>query len=319
MWKVKNNINEKPLGLFHEKVILLLFKFILDSSIKEISYAQSIIKSYSNFSEQEKKMLKILLKKKILKKQIEEIKKVYSVEKIMEIKEYYLYLWKSINLKNYNVEFKEVGVGIKELFIYFFETCFNCKVIWGELLSCKFSKEEFLENFRKENKLTVCPYCDIADTLLPGNSFIDHFIPKSTFPLLSMHPYNLIPICGSCNGQSGKSDNYIANIYGLYEIQIGDKIDFIINHPMYKIELETRDEKIKNYIELLKLDSKYSIDEVYEKSSKKIKGLYELICKVDDFNCIQLLDYLKKNKKNEQLYFLNKSMVNSYSEYKGSK
>lgn len=56
--------------------------------------------------------------------------------------------------------------------------------------------------------LTVCPYCNrnfINNTYDEDNkierrtSQLDHFYPKSHFPLLAMSFYNLIPCCSTCN------------------------------------------------------------------------------------------------------------------------
>jgi hypothetical protein len=41
----------------------------------------------------------------------------------------------------------------------------------------------------------VCPYCDGEI----GTSDLDHYYPKSGYPLLACSPWNLVPICKSCN------------------------------------------------------------------------------------------------------------------------
>jgi hypothetical protein len=42
---------------------------------------------------------------------------------------------------------------------------------------------------------SICPYCGIG-----GPHQFDHYLPKSRFPELAVHAYNLIPCCGPCNG-----------------------------------------------------------------------------------------------------------------------
>jgi hypothetical protein len=51
----------------------------------------------------------------------------------------------------------------------------------------------------------VCPYCDRE--LNGNNRRIDHFYPAAIFPTLSVSLSNLIPICETCNGLSGKHKN----------------------------------------------------------------------------------------------------------------
>lgn len=45
----------------------------------------------------------------------------------------------------------------------------------------------------------VCPYCDRRSIENPYDSSIDHFLPHSRFPLLSVCWFNLIPSCDACN------------------------------------------------------------------------------------------------------------------------
>jgi len=66
-----------------------------------------------------------------------------------------------------------------------------------------FDRKTFLKTFWTTNKnLGVCPACDspkpdINDQYI--NCDIDHFLPKSLYPFLSMHAPNLVPICTDCN------------------------------------------------------------------------------------------------------------------------
>ncbi|TDF35020.1 HNH endonuclease [Alteromonadaceae bacterium M269] len=46
--------------------------------------------------------------------------------------------------------------------------------------------------------LRICPFCGFGQA-----TTLDHYLPKAKFPLLSVHPNNLIPSCADCN--KGKS------------------------------------------------------------------------------------------------------------------
>lgn len=46
-----------------------------------------------------------------------------------------------------------------------------------------------------------CPICEIGRP-----SELDHYLPKSAFPALSVTPANLVPICSECNKLTGKGD-----------------------------------------------------------------------------------------------------------------
>jgi hypothetical protein len=50
-------------------------------------------------------------------------------------------------------------------------------------------------NYAKLRMITdICPYC-----LERSSETLDHYLPKSSFPLLSITPANLIPSCETCN------------------------------------------------------------------------------------------------------------------------
>ncbi|MBI5016043.1 MAG: hypothetical protein HZB55_11240 [Deltaproteobacteria bacterium] len=53
-------------------------------------------------------------------------------------------------------------------------------------------KDDFCSDYPTK---VVCPYCDGEI----GTPELDHYLYKSGFPLLACSPWNLIPVCGSCN------------------------------------------------------------------------------------------------------------------------
>lgn len=62
-------------------------------------------------------------------------------------------------------------------------------------------KEDFCSAFPT---MVVCPYCDGEI----GTPELDHYLFKAGFPLLACSPWNLIPVCGSCNDAvNGKGDH----------------------------------------------------------------------------------------------------------------
>lgn len=58
------------------------------------------------------------------------------------------------------------------------------------------TKADYKRQFRDANpSKVVCPYCDGE----MGTPELDHYYSKSHFPLLACSPWNLVPICKSCN------------------------------------------------------------------------------------------------------------------------
>jgi hypothetical protein len=85
-----------------------------------------------------------------------------------------------------------------------------------------YSRWDFVENFlAANNALYLCVICDCTAfrTQADDKAFtsIEHFFPKSIYPHLAIHPYNLIPICSNCN--SIKSDDDFMQLCGTLGIQ----------------------------------------------------------------------------------------------------
>ncbi|MDD5368040.1 MAG: hypothetical protein PHQ40_03050 [Anaerolineaceae bacterium] len=75
-----------------------------------------------------------------------------------------------------------------------------------------FCKNDIVAGFKEINPSIeyVCPSCDNAFTDSGnGNSegyTLEHYFPKSLYPSICLHPYNLIPICSKCNKVKGDND-----------------------------------------------------------------------------------------------------------------
>jgi len=66
------------------------------------------------------------------------------------------------------------------------------------------NKQIWLEAFRNANPhLRTCPACDGT---MSGGITVEHFLPRSLFPVLSVHVANLIPICEHCNNPKGNNN-----------------------------------------------------------------------------------------------------------------
>lgn len=87
-------------------------------------------------------------------------------------------------------------------------------------LAHRFGRQEFLRAFEAENQgLFVCSVCDEArvGTRHKGrvHADIDHFFPKAVYPHLSIHPFNLVPICHACNSALKRALDPLENDAGV--------------------------------------------------------------------------------------------------------
>lgn len=61
----------------------------------------------------------------------------------------------------------------------------------------------YYEKIRRTKECGKCPICGGSC----GITHLDHYLPKSSYPTLCVHPNNLIPICDSCNTIKGAKEN----------------------------------------------------------------------------------------------------------------
>ena len=64
------------------------------------------------------------------------------------------------------------------------------------------------EQFARRNGALgrVCPVCVREILFETGEGENDHYFPKSRYPALVVHPYNLLPTCSDCNGPKFKHE-----------------------------------------------------------------------------------------------------------------
>lgn len=95
-----------------------------------------------------------------------------------------------------------------DFLVYFYE-CLDSGLLveFFRANTCNFQKygrEQFFAAYERDNLgQYVCAICDEHRymTVFRGkySSDIEHYFPKAIYPHLSVHPYNLVPICGPCN------------------------------------------------------------------------------------------------------------------------
>ena len=116
------------------------------------------------------------------------------------------------------------------------------------------------QNFRDRFRVTlwrlygceVCPYCNlipITNHECFSTADIEHFYPKSIFPLFCVSKFNLVPSCKDCNRQfkSAKYLHYNPRYVGLDEYF---KFSFFVNTPFE----QTIDNYLSHFSEIAKDD-----------------------------------------------------------------
>lgn len=132
-----------------------------------------------------------------------------------------------------------------------------------------FCKDDYLESYNSSNLgVRVCPFCDSLDE----SPQLDHYIKKSSYPGLSCHPLNLVPICGNCNKGENKGQKLVFNksasdpwadwlhpylrpAYGLYKIKIQKPNGSL--QPTLVASNGLAQRQLNNYVKLIRLDIRW--------------------------------------------------------------
>lgn len=327
MWFVTNKTNCIKLKKFEKNVIIPLFTEILKCKQQSIHY------DFARYLNANKKNDILIY---ICKRTVNKIKFIDCVNEIInnytydQIKHYYyIYLLQNKQLKQKQtfINFFDIPEPLKKIFInFFYNKFFSDEKIWNFFDTSSFSRSDFHNNFKIENNLFVCPYCDIDTTINIGNNQIEHFWPKSQFPFLAMNALNLISSCHSCNMPfEGKGRSVRTPISMPYTKQIGDYVKFVINISQKQVKVSTTILDVSNYVHLLSLDKRYSKPQVYNYLVNLGNSLYNDIIRYENtqgknLTCFELNEYIttakKYDKKHIPLYFALMSVYNDYDNYK---
>lgn len=109
-----------------------------------------------------------------------------------------------------------------------------------------YSRYEFIDSFTAINgALYLCAICDATAyrTTVDSRAYtsIEHFFPKSTYPHLCIHPYNLIPICTYCNSGSARDKDPMDVVADISEILLPYRRDRGLRETSYiNLDLQVR-------------------------------------------------------------------------------
>lgn len=128
----------------------------------------------------------------------------------------------SLDDANFAFEFFQLDLelqnSVRSLMVFLYENLGDDgypQVVMGD--GRPFSRGDYLILWEERNRLlNVCPACDGKKPDRGRNkhrlSDLDHFLPKSVYPFLALHPRNLVPICIECNQRiKGEIDPLVDN------------------------------------------------------------------------------------------------------------
>lgn len=108
--------------------------------------------------------------------------------------------------------------------------------------------------------IKVCPYCNqqfvypVVTSKGKMRGSIDHFLPKSKYPYLSMSIYNWIPCCSNCNSYLKRTLEFSFNDFNLYDDNLSDYFRYVYDFKRSGIgvSIELMNEKVEKYCSIFK-------------------------------------------------------------------
>lgn len=332
MWLITNEKNRKMLNVFEKKVIYPFFIELLHC--KNIGFTlgfKNYIRDKSNFSiPANQDIFKIIGNRRIEKiKFIDYMDNILSAHSEAAIRHYFaLFIFQNrqLNQRQKEIYYETIPDDFVLIFNkFFYEKFFNDDKICNLIYGIPYTRKIFHENFKSENDLFVCPYCDIDTTNNIGNNQIEHFWPKSKYPFLSMNALNLISSCPSCNMPfEGKGANYKIPITTPFIEQIGDSVTFQLDSLNKKLCINSSITEVKNYISLLQLKKRYESIQIYDYLIKRGESLYSSLLDFEKINntlisSSDIIDIIKKAKANDMkcipLYFATIDIFKDFDTY----
>lgn len=325
MWKVSNNLNSEILLTFRNEISTKLFIEFINFKITEFGNCSFIeyLKSDSIIFEAKRDLYIYIAnkKKKVLFNDLVESFVNQPMSQIVIQFIEYLTQNRKLDDLDFNISPFDVDPNLYAIFSkFYYELFFNDPNIWHNIGIKEFNRSVFHNNFKSENKIEVCPYCDIDTIISRGNQLIEHFLPRKNYAYLAMHPFNLMSCCYSCNGPFGKLINYYNPITSPFNCQIGDMVEFEIDNENKLIYLKKSSiTEVENFISLLKLRKKYSSKSVFNVVDSKIRNMFKIFYDLESKlgSQIETSELYKKylNYKKEPLTFATKSVISDINQY----
>ncbi len=261
-----------------------------------------------------------------------------SVQELIEIQNDYIkMIFQKIQMSDL-AAFKDSHEKLKQIFLSAYEI-FNGPGIKIDSngLDIEWNGTTYL---KKLNQL-VCPYCNASfiltiDSLnhLPNGGLrakadLDHFIPKSKYPMFAISLYNLVPSCIYCNQRFKRDHNTsFESYYSPFDPEIEEQFKIRINYEMYpknafkkleELELKECTEEVRHYNNLLVKIDNYSEWNKYISKIPKINNdldkLFNELYNAINNSKIESRKIKELNKILEQIKIVTENWVKEMKDY----
>lgn len=159
--------------------------------------------------------------------------------------------------------------------------------------------------------IKTCPYCNAMLTIvLPKTKKenarfqLDHYYPKSKFPLLSICFFNLIPSCGHCNQYKGTGTPKLGYDFHLYaketpkegfkfKIPDADVAKYWLNHKIDDVKIEFIPDRDSDKKYVKNHNDRYRIDRIYNTQKDIAEEIFWKASVYNESRITELISILK--------------------------
>ncbi|WP_321879438.1 HNH endonuclease [Burkholderia cepacia] len=302
MRKVANKTNHYFLKKLSDELIFPLVSVLV--SAKASACSIRVCPAYISLGPLQKTVLDVALsqvvdkKAKTLEAGCDAVLTALTLTEINNLKNTFLSQSAALDSGNYAIAQVKFDKSVKKLFSdYLYSKLFDNENIWRALGLTQLLRRTFHDNFRKENNHpSTCPYCDLDTINSAGNVIIEHILPKSKFPLLSLHPMNLLSACNGCNTPLAKGSKVQPNISSPYKEEIGNAVKFDVQPAMKNLTISSAPPRtdIDGFLTLVNLKQRYADENTYIQFSRRTEAFVESMTNIGSLNFQDLLSYVAK-------------------------
>lgn len=160
---------------------------------------------------------------------------------------------------------------------------------YGKVSRSMVNKTKMSVKLVRETGVTVCPYCNRdyinsrSDCI--SGAQLDHFYPRSEYPIFSVSLYNLVPVCGNCNRiKSDKSGKFVSPFDETIAWENSIRFTYEpLDTDRKKIIIDAKG-PIKNNVKKMHINTAYQIHSI---------EVNELLEKVEMYNDSQFEEFRK--------------------------
>jgi len=322
MWRARNDKNIVVLGLFRTAIIEPVWALVEGIS-GGVAVAPSSASALNRIPAWHADMLKQLFEVKhkglVFGDVIKGLAQSLSPSEARALFNLYTKQNQSVSSGNYDISPVELPEKIKVIFVdFYYERFFAESKVWVTLLGEEFSRDRYHRNFKDDNAdIGVCPYCDIDTTNAISNNIIEHFLPKSKYPLLSMNPRNMISACHACNlGVEGKGSACDVPIVTPFDLQIGDATNFSIDYDGRTLLIAGHpgNVAVEKYISLMNLRVRYAEKHIYRNVLRRARAIAQSVIFQGEpgMSFVEVDEYIRESGRGCPLYFALRAFMRDF-------